>query len=121
MACEVEYTDEFEQWWDTLSESEQDDIAAVVGLLEDRGPTLSFPYSSDVKSSKHAHMRELRIQHQGEPYRVLYAFDPRRMAILLIGGNKRGNDRWYEEFVPIADKLYDIHLSELNDKKRRKK
>jgi len=58
-------------------------------------------------------MRELRIQHAGNPYRVLYAFDPRRAAILLIGGNKGGNPRWYEEFVPIADSLYDEHLETL--------
>ena len=58
-------------------------------------------------------MRELRIQHQGDPYRVLYAFDPRRMAILLIGGCKTGNDRWYEEWVPVADYLYDEHLKEI--------
>jgi hypothetical protein len=58
-------------------------------------------------------MRELRIQHAGDPYRVLYAFDPRRTAILLLGGNKSGNDRWYEEYVPIADKLYDEHIETL--------
>jgi hypothetical protein len=58
-------------------------------------------------------MRELRIQHCGDPYRVLYAFDPRRAAILLLGGNKAGNDRWYEEYVPQADELYDEHLDEL--------
>jgi hypothetical protein len=58
-------------------------------------------------------MRELRIQHAGDPYRVLYAFDPRRAAILLIGGNKGGNERWYEEFVPIADNLYDEYLETL--------
>ena len=55
-------------------------------------------------------MRELRIQHDGKPYRILYAFDPRRAAILLIGGNKTGVDRWYDVFVPIADRLYDEHL-----------
>lgn len=58
-------------------------------------------------------MRELRIQHQGAPYRVLYAFDPRRTAILLIGGDKTGQERWYETFVPIADRLYDDHLAQL--------
>ncbi len=58
-------------------------------------------------------MRELRIQHQGKPYRTLYAFDPRRMAILLIGGEKTGNDRWYEVNVPVADRLYDEHLRQL--------
>ena len=58
-------------------------------------------------------MRELRIQHHGDPYRVLYAFDPRRAAILLIGGNKTGDDRWYERYVPVADDLYDVHLGEI--------
>ena len=56
-------------------------------------------------------MRELRVQHEGRPYRVLYAFDPRRVAVLLIGGDKTGNDRWYQEFVPRADRLYDEHLA----------
>lgn len=60
-------------------------------------------------------MRELRIQHQGRPYRILYAFDPRRNAILLIGGDKTGQDRWYEMFVPLADHLYDIHLDTLRE------
>lgn len=58
-------------------------------------------------------MRELRIQHEGRPYRVLYAFDPRRSAILLIGADKTGNDRWYDEFVPAADAIYDKHVAQL--------
>ncbi|MBP8655237.1 MAG: type II toxin-antitoxin system RelE/ParE family toxin [Kiritimatiellia bacterium] len=110
---EIEYVDEFEFWWNHLSEDEQDDIAAYVKLLEEKGPSLPFPYSSGVEGSRHNHMRELRIQHAGDPYRVLYAFDPRRTALLLLGGNKKGNDRWYEENVPIADKLYDNHLAQL--------
>jgi hypothetical protein len=58
-------------------------------------------------------MKELIIQHGGRPYRVLHAFDPRRCAILLIGGDKTGDDRWYERFVPIADRLYDEYLAAL--------
>jgi len=58
-------------------------------------------------------MRELRIQVRGRPFRVLYAFDPRRAALLLIGGDKTGNDRWYKEFVPIADRLYSERLNAL--------
>jgi len=112
----VEYTDQFDEWWESLSEDEQDSVAATVGVLEERGPTLQHPISSSIESSRHSHMRELRIQHQGDPYRVLYAFDPRRAAILLIGGNKTGNDRWYEEYVPQADDLYDEHLKELKEK-----
>ena len=113
MASDVEFTDEFEFWWNALNEDEQESVAASVGLLEERGPQLPFPYSSDVKTSRHGQMRELRVQHQGRPYRVLYAFDPRRIGILLLGGDKTGDDRWYEKYVPQADAIYDRHLAEL--------
>ncbi len=115
MTWNVEYTDEFGDWWSTLDEGKQDSIAVIVTLLEQKGPYLPHPYSSGIEKSRHTHMRELRIQHQGDPYRVLYAFDPRRSAILLIGGNKAGKDRWYDEYVPLADKLYDAHLQSLKD------
>ena len=113
MPCEVEFTDEFQAWWDGLDEKERTSVAAYVGLLEAKGATLPYPYSSGIKESRHSHMRELRVQHAGNPYRVLYAFDPRRMAILLIGGDKTGNARWYEEYVPIADDIYDKHIATL--------
>lgn len=58
-------------------------------------------------------MKELRTQHEGEPYRTLFAFDPRRCAILLIGGNKTGDKRFYNTFIPQADRLYDEHPAEL--------
>lgn len=58
-------------------------------------------------------MRELRTQEGGRPLRTLYAFDPRRSAILLIGGDKTGDKRWYDVYVPIADRLYDEHLQQL--------
>lgn len=113
MAWEVEYTDEFGDWWYGLSEGEQESVRASVKLLQDYGPTLGYPHSSKIKGSRHSHMRELRPQHAGNPIRVLYAFDPRRCAMLLIGGDKTGNDRWYEENVPVADRLYDEHLETL--------
>ena len=113
MEWEVEYTDKFGQWWETLDEAEQESIDTVVRLLEQYGPHLQQPYSSGVEGSKYGRMRELRIQHQGRPYRVLYAFDPKRTAILLIGGDKTGQDRWYKEFVPQADRLYTEHVEEL--------
>jgi hypothetical protein len=114
MAWNVEYTDEFGAWWAELSETEQEDVGAVVDMLEEKGPALPFPYSSSVETSRHSHMRELRIQHRGRPYRVLYAFDPLRSAILLIGGDKTGKDRWYDDHVPVADRLYDQHLRQLH-------
>lgn len=109
----VEYTDEFENWWDSLGEDEQESVTSCVLLLEARGPMLGYPFSSGIEESKHSHMRELRVQHAGRPYRVLYAFDPRRVAILLIGGDKTGNDRWYEQYVPRADKIYEAHIEAL--------
>ena len=82
MSWEVEFTDEFEAWWDALTGEEQESIVASVGLLETVGPNLKHPHSSGINGSKHGHMRELRTQHEGRPYRTLYAFDPRRAAIL---------------------------------------
>jgi hypothetical protein len=117
MSWEVEFTDEFGSFWNGLDADEQDSIDQVVGLLEARGPSLPFPYSSDINGSKHGNMRELRIQHRGEPYRVFYAFDPNRSAILLIGGNKSGDGQFYERMVPLADRIYDEHLRALTDSK----
>jgi hypothetical protein len=114
---EVLFTDEFGTWWDGLTAEEQGSVNATVILLSTKGIALGYPHSSKISASRHSHVRELRIQHEGRPYRVLYAFDPNRDALLLIGGDKTGNDRWYEIFVPIADRLYDEHLDELKRKK----
>ena len=113
LAWDVEGTEEFARWFEALTEHEQISVGRVVELLVAHGPLLPFPYSSGIATSRHRHMRELRIQHEGRPYRVLYAFDPRRSAILLLGGDKTGNDRWYEERVPAADTLYEEYLREL--------
>ena len=118
MAWQVEYTDEFLEWWDTLTEGEQVDVNAVVILLETEGPHLAFPYSSGISGSVYSHMRELRIQHKGEPYRILYAFDPRRTVMLLMGGCKTGNTRWYETSIPVADGLYKCHMEILAHEKK---
>lgn len=113
MAWEVEYTDEFGCWWQTLNDGQQNDVAAVVNLLVEKGPNLPFPFSSAVNGSKHSHLRELRVQSGGRPLRIFYAFDPRRTAILLIGADKTGNDRFYQEYIPIADRLYDLYIEEI--------
>lgn len=113
MACDVEYTDDFAGWWNDIDEAGQEDVAAYVDRLAARGPHLPHPYSSGVEGSRHSHMRELRVQSNGRPIRVFYAFNPERTAILLIGGDKTGDDRFYETMIPIADSLYDEHLQEL--------
>ncbi|MCX5815744.1 MAG: type II toxin-antitoxin system RelE/ParE family toxin [Proteobacteria bacterium] len=99
-----------------MDEEEQIDIDAVVGLLEEKGPHLPYPYSSDVKGTRYGSLRELRIQHKGKPYRILYAFDPRRTAILLIGGRKTGGTRWYEKHVPLAENILEEHLKSFENK-----
>ena len=101
------------EWWDTLSAEEQESIEAAVELLEQRGPGLGRPLVDTVKGSRHANMKELRIG----TIRVLFAFNPTRTAILLIGGDKR--DRWqefYAQMIPLADNLFDEHLKELESK-----
>jgi hypothetical protein len=111
MTWNIEYTDHFGVWWDELSMAEQDSVWVSVRLLEHYGPNLRHPHSSGINGSCRGHMRELRLQHAGRPYRVLYAFDPFRAAILLLGADKTGNDRWYKENIPRADALYDQHLA----------
>jgi len=117
--AEVETTDEFDEWWETLTETEQDDVAAIVELLEERGAHLPYPYSSGIHGSKYSHMRELRIQSSGDPLRVFYAFDLRRVAVLLIGGNKVGDEkRFYKKYVRKADNIYGAHLETLKEQEK---
>lgn len=113
MTWDVEYTNEFGDWWANLSEDEQEALDSSVRLLEARGPSLGFPHSSGINGSRHKHMRELRTQQGGKPLRTLYAFEPRRSAILLIGGDKTGDERWYDTHIPVADQLYDQYIEQL--------
>ncbi|MGA9070261.1 MAG: type II toxin-antitoxin system RelE/ParE family toxin [Terracidiphilus sp.] len=113
MEWEVEFTGEFGAWWDSLSAEEQDSVNYSVRLLQKQGPNLKRPHADTLEGSSFPNMRELRSQHEGRPYRVLYAFDPRRVGILPLGGDKTGNRRWYKEFIPKADELYRRHLREL--------
>lgn len=115
----VEYTDQFEAWWNGLTMDEQGAIAIAVEALEERGPALGRPFVDTVKGSRHPNMKELRPR--GETIRVLFAFDPRRSAILLIGGDKRDRwTEWYTEMIPVADRLYDEHRGEVEREEERR-
>ena len=109
----IEITDEFLAWWSALDESQQDSLQASIELLESEGPALGRPHADTVNGSRHANMKELRTQHKGSPLRTFFAFDPRRSAILLIGGDKTGDKRFYDRMIPLADQLYDDYLVEL--------
>jgi hypothetical protein len=112
---EVEVTDQFIEWWSTLSDALRESVTDRVDLLAERGPDLGRPVVDRIHSSRHQSMKELRAA-KGGALRVLFSFDPRRQAILLLGGDKSGewND-WYEWAVPLADDLYDEYLRELGE------
>ncbi len=112
MVWEVDYTNEFEEWWNRLSEHDQELVIPAVDKLMEWGPALPRPLADTLEGSRHPNMKELRPL--GSNIRVLFAFDPRRNAILLIGGDKTGRwEEWYRETIPVADRLYDAHLEEL--------
>ena len=117
MAWEVEGTDEFAQWYRGLDERDQDLVDAVVERLAASGPTLGRPFVDTVEGSSIPNLKELRTRAAtGGQLRVLFVFDPRRTAILLLGGNKAGQWRaWYERTIPMAEELYAIYLRELRE------
>jgi hypothetical protein len=121
VAWEVEFTDEFEVWWNTLSQDEQIEISAKVELLQEHGPVLPRPHSDVIVTSKHANMKELRGEVNQRELRVLYAFDRQRTAILLVGGDKTGDPAWYNKMVPVADKLFGNHQAKHDERNKRAK
>ena len=115
MRCEVTKSREFHAWWRELPAKERNTVTAALERLEERGVTLEYPQSSAVTTSRHGRMRELRIDTRGEAIRVFYAFDPRRRAVVLVGGRKRGQDRrFYRQHVRQADAIYDRYLRALS-------
>ncbi|MGA3166354.1 MAG: type II toxin-antitoxin system RelE/ParE family toxin [Terriglobia bacterium] len=114
MEWEVEGTDEFHAWFSRLTSAERVSVAAKIDLLEEKGPSLGRPHADTLKGSKFTNLKELMIQHAGDPYRVIFAFDPRRIAILLLGGRK-ADSKWYKTAVPAAEKLYERYLEEIKD------
>jgi hypothetical protein len=111
MITEIIVTHEFTTWYEALSLDEQLSVRHYVTMLSELGVSLPHPYSSGIMGSKFSSMRELRVQHAGRPYRVLYAFDPMRNAVLLMGGDKTGKgERWYAKAIHLADKLFEEYL-----------
>ena len=110
MPFTVNTSNEFDSWFTPLEEALQDDILFVVRLLEEHGPQLRRPYADTLEGTSLSNLKELRVQHRDEPYRILFAFDPKREALLLIGGNKAGDKRWYKRMIPIAETIFERHL-----------
>ena len=113
MAWVIEVSDEFKDWYDSLNDEECGSVHNVIEALAAVGPALGRPQVDTLRGSRFANMKELRIQHQGRPYRILFAFDPRRFAYLILGGDKTGDAQWYEDAIRRADLIYAKHLEEI--------
>lgn len=114
----VEIGDEFEPEFDELPEDVQDEILAHAWLLEECGPRLGRPWVDTLHGSSHANMKELRFNASGGVWRVAFAFDTRRRAVLLVAGDKSGvsEKRFYRELIRKADKRFEDHLARLKKK-----
>jgi hypothetical protein len=115
----VDFHPKCSSWFESLEASLRDEILANLLVLQKFGPSLGRPRVDSIKGSKYSNLKELRVQYKGQPVRILFAFDPSRHAILLDGGTKQGDDRWYDKHISIAEARYTEHLQQL--KKRPKK
>jgi len=103
----------FKAWLLDQEQDIQTAIFAYIGLLRAFGPSLGRPHVDTLKGSQLANLKELRVQVQGNPWRVLFIFDSKRRALLLVGGNKRGDVKWYKKAIPIAEQRYQQHLQQM--------
>jgi hypothetical protein len=121
MEWAVEFDEDFSLWFEDLELKLQEELIANFKVLATVGPTLGRPRVDSLKNSKHPNMKELRIQYKGTPWRIIFAFDPERKAILLVGGDKTNDERFYRINIPLADARFDKHLEELKRSKRAQK
>ena len=122
MSWEVQFYEAFEPEFDDLAQSVQDELLAYARLLEEFGPTLGRPHADTLKGSRHVNLKELRFRAEGGVWRVAFAFDPKRKAILLVAGDKSGGSekKFYKRLIDKADGRFDSHLERLKDDERQK-
>jgi hypothetical protein len=113
MEWQVLFDEEFAAWLLEQEVGLRIEVAAHVGLLAAHGPMLGRPRVDSIDGSKFPNMKELRVQWKGQPWRIFFAFDPKRRSILLAGGNKRGDKRWYDKNIPVADARFAKHLTQV--------
>jgi hypothetical protein len=116
MSFTVIVTDVFETWFRRQTKELQRRRLMHLELLAEYGPQLARPYADTLKGSNLKHLKELRVQYKQDPCRIIYAFDPKRQAVVLLGGNKAGDKQWYAKTIPQAEQLYQHHLTTLEDK-----
>ena len=118
----VEFHPAFDAEFDALADAVQDEMLAHARLLEQLGPSLGRPRVDTLGGSRHANMKELRFDADRGVWRVAFAFDPARRAVLLVAGDKRGANqrRFYQRLIRQADQRFDAHLARSQQKERRK-
>ncbi|MDJ1181237.1 type II toxin-antitoxin system RelE/ParE family toxin [Roseofilum sp. BLCC_M91] len=115
MKWNVIFDPDFKLWFYQQEQELQDEVFSVLTVLMEFGPSLGRPRVDTLEGSSIKNLKELRIQYKGDPWRILFAFDPERQAILLVGGNKTGNKRWYKENIAIAERRYENYLEQLKE------
>ncbi|MDU1059274.1 MAG: type II toxin-antitoxin system RelE/ParE family toxin [Leclercia adecarboxylata] len=110
---EVETTDTFDEWFHNQKQALKEDVLAAMYILSEYGPQLGRPLVDTIKGSQFTNMKELRIQHAGDPVRAFFAFDPGRKAIILCAGNKTVTveKRFYKQMIVIADAEFSKYLA----------
>jgi hypothetical protein len=112
VAWDIEFSPEAEQWYAGLPETKRSAMKAAIDKLQEGGPRQGRPAVDSIKGSRHANMKELRSF--GGHQRALFSFDPRRTAVILVGGDKSNNwQGWYRDNIRVADRLYDKHLRDI--------
>jgi len=113
MAWEIEGTEEFQAWFSALTSAERISVAAKIDLLEEEGPSLGRPHADTLKGSRLTNLKELIIQHAGNPYRVIIRFRsaPNRGSF----ARRKADRKWYKTTIPEAEKIYERYLEEIKD------
>jgi hypothetical protein len=113
----VEFHDDFEPEFDALPKEVQDELIAKIGLLEVFGPKLKRPHVDTLNGSQYSNMKELRFNAEEGVWRVAFAFDPKRCAVLLVAGDKSGGSQshFYKQLIKKADARFSEHLSRLEE------
>jgi hypothetical protein len=120
---EVLFYEDFEPEFDALPEDVQDELFTQFKLLEQLGPQLGRPRADTLNGSRHANMKELRFDAADGVWRVAFAFDPNRKAVLLACGDKSGGSekRFYRQLIEKADARFDAHLARIKKERERQK
>ncbi|CAM4116806.1 type II toxin-antitoxin system RelE/ParE family toxin [Psychrobacter arenosus] len=113
----VLFTEVFTEWYSELDQHEKDSVDAGLYLLMQQGYQLGRPYADTIKGSRLTNLKELRIQHVGKPYRAFFVFDPLRQAIMLCGGDKTSDKRFYNRMITLAENTYQQYLDDMETDK----